>query len=87
MTSDVVRARKAMNISEWPTDRPARTIGILNAICAGVSSGRMPLPKYGMIHPEARLSEEDRKAICEWTSTEIRRQVGLRKKQLISQAN
>jgi hypothetical protein len=88
MTSDVARARKAMNLSEWTTQSgrsPVTSIGILTAMCAGVKSGRMPLPKYALLHPEARLTDEDRKAVCDWTAIEIERQIAIKKRDLVSQ--
>jgi hypothetical protein len=34
----------------------------------------MPPKSYLPLHPEARLSEEDRRRICEWTRQEEERQ-------------
>jgi hypothetical protein len=85
IASDVARARKAVNISEWPT-QPTKAVGVLTAMCAGVTSGRMPLPKYALLHPNARLDEADRKAVCEWTHVEIERQIAI-KRSMVSQIN
>jgi hypothetical protein len=73
MAHDVEKARKTLNFSEWstgPGKRPAVAMGYLAAICADVTSRRMPLSKYVLLHPEARLSAQDREAICAWTTTE-----------------
>ena len=48
-------------------------MGTLAAACANVKSGRMPLPRYLMLHPEARLSAQDQATLCEWTGIEIAR--------------
>lgn len=90
VASDVSRARKAFNISEWTSQggrSPMKAVGVLTAICSGVSSGRMPLAKYRLLHPESRLSAGDRKAICDWTSVEIQRQIAIHKKAVLSRSS
>ncbi|MCE5310648.1 MAG: heme-binding domain-containing protein [Acidobacteriales bacterium] len=76
IAEDVTTARKAMNFSEWSTGAgrtPASAVGILAAACANVKSGRMPLPRYLLLHPEARLTEQEKDSFCEWTNVEIAR--------------
>ena len=88
MVNDVAKARKALNFSEWatgPGKRPAVAMGYLTAICADVKSQRMPLSKYLFLHKEARLSDQDRDAICSWTSAETQRYAQLKRRNLISQ--
>jgi hypothetical protein len=88
MVNDVAKARRALNFSEWATSpgkRPAVAMGYLAAICADVKSERMPLSKYLLLHKEARLSDEDRKAICSWTTAETERYAQLKRRNLISQ--
>ena len=75
MARDVERGRKAMNFSDWTQQagrKPATAMGALTAACANVKSGRMPLPQYRMLHPEARLTPAEIGAFCEWTATESR---------------
>ena len=86
VASDVARARKAMNFSEWATQAgrtPATAAGTLMAICAGVSSGRMPPRQYTLMHGQARLTAQERQSICEWTHAETRRQIAAHKRLLI----
>ena len=76
IAQDVNSARQAMNFSEWSTGAGRLTgtsVGTLSAACANVKSGRMPLPRYLMLHPEARLSPQDQAMFCEWTGQEIAR--------------
>ncbi len=76
VASDVNKARAAMNFSEWtkgPGRKAGTAIGALAAACVNVESGRMPLPKYLRLHPEARLTPEARQMFCDWTQTEIAR--------------
>ena len=87
MAHDVAKARKALNFSEWatgPGKRPAVAMGYLAAICADVKSQRMPLSKYLLLHKEARLSDQDRAAICSWTSAEAERYAQIKRRNLVS---
>jgi hypothetical protein len=83
VTSDVARARRAINFSEWSVQAgrtPASAAGTLMAMCAGVSSGRMPPEKYTLLHGQARLTVQERQAVCEWAHAETRRQIAANKK-------
>ena len=75
VATDVKRARKAVNFSEWSVQagRTANTaMGTLAAACAGVTAGHMPPALYRLMHPEARLSEEEAICFCTWTIEESR---------------
>lgn len=37
-------------------------------ICKEVTSGKMPMPSYTWGHPEAVLSESDKKTLCDWAA-------------------
>jgi hypothetical protein len=83
IAQDVNSARKAMNFSEWSTGAgrmPSSAVGALAAACANVKSGRMPLPRYLMLHPEARLSPRDQATFCEWTGIEMARLLAEKRK-------
>lgn len=76
IAADVHKARSAMNLSEWSTGigrKPALAMSALAAACADVDAGNMPLPRYLLLHPGARLSAEDKQMFCDWTRTEIAR--------------
>lgn len=62
-----------LNFSEWGTYSPSKHVALLEKVCEEVREGGMPLGSYLLLHPEARLSEADRKAICGWTSGEADR--------------
>jgi Haem-binding domain len=73
LTDHVNHGRKDLNMSEWgklPRDRQERK---LREICDEVTGGMMPLPSYLPAHPSARLSEQDKKALCDWTDAERER--------------
>ncbi len=71
---DVERARKAMNLSEWSDTlgrKKGKAAGALLAACEGVKAKRMPLPQYQMMHPEARLSQDEINTFCAWTAAAV----------------
>lgn len=63
----VNEGRAELNFSEWGTYDERKKETRLNAICALVESGRMPLESYLRAHPEARLLPADIEKICEWS--------------------
>lgn len=70
---DVAEARRHLNFSRWEDYSLDQKRDLLARIGAEVRNREMPLPRYLMLHPEARLSEEDRQTIYEWTKSERRR--------------
>ena len=71
INSHVRDGRQALNFSEWTTDSAHRRHDELESICGIVSNGRMPPPSYTLLHPEARLGTQDKKAVCTWAASEI----------------
>lgn len=71
ITQDVDDARRVMNFSNWPK-RPAAAATFLEASCAAVQVGEMPKAPYILLHPEARLSAEERNRLCQWAQREAR---------------
>jgi cytochrome c5 len=69
----VDEGRHQLSFSEWGT-YPRRKVSVkLKEICEQVEAGEMPLKSYLLMHPAAKLSDEDRKLICEWTEQERKR--------------
>lgn len=66
----VNEGRRDMNFSEWGMQSPQDQRGQLNQICKLVNSGVMPLSSYTPMHADAKLSEEDKKTICDWANAE-----------------
>ncbi len=61
-----------MNFSEWrrPNEPwPSVAVARLAAVCAVVQQDMMPLKSYRLLHPEARLSAEEKRTLCDWTNT------------------
>ena len=59
--------RGSMNWSDWPAG-PEEAGELLDAICDEVKKGHMPIPRYTWLHTEARLTDADRKRLCDWST-------------------
>lgn len=66
----VNHARSHLNFSEWGSLDNRQAVKKLEEICEEVQDGLMPLESYTYIHWSAKLSPEDKKALCEWTAAE-----------------
>lgn len=76
LSDHVNEGRRELNLSEWgklPRDRQERK---LRQMCDEVTDGQMPLSSYLPMHPAARLSEQDKKTLCDWTDQERARLAG-----------
>ncbi|MCM3904212.1 MAG: heme-binding domain-containing protein [Pyrinomonadaceae bacterium] len=66
----VNHARSHMNLSEWGSLDNRKASKKLEEICEEVQDGEMPLESYTYIHWSAKLSLDDVKTLCEWTTAE-----------------
>ncbi len=66
----VNEGRQNLNFSEWGRYTERDTDGLLKQICKEVKAGAMPLSTYTPLHPSSKLSAEDVKLLCDWTSAE-----------------
>ena len=66
VAQDVHKARRQMNFSEWAGYSEKKREDRLNGICEQVVNGDMPEGKYALIHRRARVSEDERQAVCQW---------------------
>ena len=66
--------RRELSFSEWATYSKRKRERKLHEMCQQVESGEMPLRSYLPLHPEARLSDADKRVLCEWTRQEEERQ-------------
>jgi hypothetical protein len=77
LADHVSDGRRHLNFSDWTqTERrpkPKPPASQLGEICEQVERGEMPLKSYVLLHPSARLSPADVKAICDWTKAELQR--------------
>lgn len=66
----VNHGRSHLNFSEWGRYTQRDVDGMLKQICQEVKAGAMPLSSYTPLHPGSKLSAEDVKILCDWTSAE-----------------
>jgi hypothetical protein len=67
LEKDVADARRHMDLSRWDQYSNEQKRDLLARIGTEVRNRRMPLPRYTLLHPEARLSTVEIQAIYEWT--------------------
>ena len=67
---DVQQARSHMNLSRWQEYSTDERLGLLSEIRSAVRNREMPKQRYLLLHPEARLTDQERLQIYEWTRTE-----------------
>lgn len=75
LASDIKEARGHMNFSNW-TYSSLRTVAKLDQIAQQIDEGEMPLPQYLLMHPSARLSEQEKNIIYDWVEKERERLLG-----------
>jgi hypothetical protein len=73
LASDVNDGRSHLILSDWASYDTKRALTKLDEMCTEVQHDAMPPKAYLLIHPDAKLSETDKKMICDWTSAERER--------------
>lgn len=66
----VNEGREELNFSEFRAYSHEKYGHKLEEICDVVKKGEMPLNEYTWLHPSARLTVEDKRALCEWVIAE-----------------
>ena len=72
---DVTEGRGQLNLSRWTQYNPFDRADMLDKICLRASTGKMPPWQYRVMHSDARLSETDITALCDWSQREAQRLV------------
>lgn len=70
VVSDVERARKFVNFSDWQTLPPLYQQATMANIRRVNADHKMPLWYYITLHPDGRLSDNDRRALSLWAGGE-----------------
>src|SRR5256714_9376634 len=73
LSNHVNDGRRSLNMSEWGKLSPDSQDRKLRQMCDEVQDGVMPLSSYTPMHPAAKLSDQDKKTICDWTEKERER--------------
>jgi len=71
--SDVRGGRSHVNFSDWPHNHPDWLVRRWEDISEQIDYKEMPLPKYTLLHPEARLTDEQRKQLIQWADAQAER--------------
>jgi hypothetical protein len=66
VSKHVSEGREILDFSEWANQPNSDSERMM--ICNAVSSGRMPLSEYTLIHRNAKLSTKDVELICSWAA-------------------
>jgi Haem-binding domain len=69
LVHDVEEGREEMSFSHWNSYSARDQEHLREEICEQVEDGEMPLKPYTLMHPRARLSDEDRRVLCGWSSS------------------
>ena len=62
----IIEGREELNLSDWKNLSVLDQISALDEMCEEVENGNMPLKPYLLLHPDAKLSEEEKEMLCEW---------------------
>jgi hypothetical protein len=66
----VNHGRRHLNFSDWTRYDRQEADELLGDIARTVRAGEMPLNSYTLLHPEARLTHEERNVIIDWARAE-----------------
>jgi hypothetical protein len=66
----VNHGRRHLNFSDWASYDSEQADDLLGNIAKEVRGGSMPLTSYTLLHPEAKLSREERSMIIDWAQAE-----------------
>lgn len=69
----VREGQRELNFSDWETYSKSKRRRELESICGVISSDRMPPASYTLLHPQATLSIQEKKAICSWANSDVER--------------
>jgi hypothetical protein len=67
VANHVHEGRDHFNYSLWSTYDEDEQDKFLGSMCSLPKRGRMPLPSYLLLHPEAKLSAADVATLCGWS--------------------
>ena len=77
LKNHIDEGRGQLNFSVWNTYETRKKRRKLDEVCQQVNQKEMPLPSYLWIHWSAKLSDEDRQVLCDWTTVEKARLANL----------
>src|SRR5262249_29172476 len=69
LAHDVREGREELNYSTWNRYDPAKQAKLARETWKEVEEGEMPPASYSPLHPEAKLSEQDRALLKSWAES------------------
>jgi hypothetical protein len=73
LVSHVNDGRRHLNFSDWAKYDRSKAAKKMQEIDEEVTNKAMPLSSYTLLHPEARLSDQERALISAWAQAESKR--------------
>jgi cytochrome c len=73
MERDVHEARTHLDLSQWQRYDTESQIDLLTRISSEARTGEMPVKRYLLLHPAARLSPTEQQLLYDWAKSERRR--------------
>jgi hypothetical protein len=73
VSEDVDKGRRFLNFSRWDAYTRGQKMAFLAAMASATAQERMPPKRYLVLHPQAALSDADRKILKDWSRSEFRR--------------
>jgi hypothetical protein len=70
VSADVEDGRKRVNFSEWDKYDEEKRAKKLDAIIEEVEEGEMPLSKYTLMHPNAKMDQAKIKVLKDWINND-----------------
>ena len=80
VSADVEDGRKRVNFSEWDKYDDEKRTKKLDAIIEEVDEGEMPLSKYTLMHPDAKMDQAKIKVLKDWINNDNAQDNSLRYK-------
>ena len=68
----VNHGRRHFNYSDWAESDRDQVTRVLKNMCAMTRKGEMPIASYLWLHPDARMTDRDIVALCDWTDGLLR---------------
>ena len=66
INTHITDGKAELNLSEWGNWEPLDQIGALDKMADEITSGEMPLKEYVLMHPKAKLTEEQKEQFYAW---------------------
>jgi hypothetical protein len=71
LANHVKDGKEELNFNEFTSYSKRRQLSKMKSIQNSIKDGSMPLPAYTVFHNDAKLSEESKASILQWTSKVI----------------